>query len=92
MTGHGVEAVRAFTGLLRELLERAHETKQSTTIEPPLVKSHFTELLDRITTIPFGNKSQGKRVSQYAVIETATRAVFNEIVVSRTSISDISTF
>jgi hypothetical protein len=82
MAGHAVEAVDAFKSLLRQLLERAHTTKRATTIEPPLAKPDFTDLLDQIGTIPFGSKSQSKKISQHAVIETAARDIFNELLVS----------
>lgn len=83
MAGHAVEAVEAFKSLLRQLLERARITKSVTTIEPPLAKSSFTELLDRIGAILPGDKSQlSKKTSQYGIIETAATDIFNELLVS----------
>lgn len=82
MAGHAVEAVEASKSLLRQLLERARITKTTTAVEPPLAKSGFTELLDQISRLLPGDRSQlSKKTSQYAIIETAATDIFNDLLV-----------
>jgi THO complex subunit 1 len=83
MAGHAVEAVEVFKGQLRHLLDRARTTKTTITIEPPLAKSDFNDLLARISpTGPGAKVPDPKKTAQYAVIETAVRDIFNKLLVS----------
>ncbi len=83
MAGHAVEAVEAFQGLLQEMLDKARATKQTVTIEPPLARSDFTDLLQRVQSIEhLGQPLESNKSFRYAVIETAVRGVFNDLLVS----------
>ncbi|TVY28658.1 Uncharacterized protein LHYA1_G002303 [Lachnellula hyalina] len=82
MAGHAVQAVDEFLALLVEMLQRAEQQKQTDTVEPPLNKSDFTGLFERVepifaTTATPGVKPEVKKRSQCAIIETAVRDTFN---------------
>ena len=87
MAGHGVPAVDEFGGLLRVMLRRARPKaeaiKVTNTVEPPLIKSDLTDLFEQVDSIfsPAASPELKKR-SQYAVIETAVRDAFNDLLVS----------
>jgi len=88
MAGHAVQAVDEFLALLVEMLQRAEQQKQTDTVEPPLNKSDFTGLFERVepifaTTATPGVKPEVKKRSQCAIIETAVRDTFNGLLVSR---------
>lgn len=83
MTDHAVKAVEAFQGILQDMLDKARATKQTVTIEPPLVRSDFTDLLQRIQSIEnLSQPLERNKSFRYAVIETAVRDVFNKLLVS----------
>lgn len=88
MAGHAVQTVDEFGGLLWEMLQRAEQQKQTDTVEPPLNKSDFTDLFERVKPIFLSTatpevKPEVKKRSQCAVIETAVRDTFNSLLVSR---------
>jgi THO complex subunit 1 len=86
MAGHAVQAVDDFGGLLLEMLQRAEQQKQTDTVEPPLNKSDFTDLFERVESIfPSTAPPEVKKRGQCAVIETAVRDTFNNLLVSRAS-------
>jgi THO complex subunit 1 len=91
MVGHGVPAVDEFGGVLRGMLQRARTKakafKDTNTVEPPLIKSDLTDIFERVDSIfsPAASPELKKR-SQYAVIETAVRDAFNNLLVSLESI------
>ncbi|KAH9906171.1 THO complex subunit 1 transcription elongation factor-domain-containing protein [Xylariomycetidae sp. FL2044] len=87
-----VPQVDAVVNLLKDCLEYASTVKTSTTVDPPLAKSHFEDFLARLQDIfsrPSSNSvpenANVDRVRQYAVVETASRNVFSNII-ARTSI------
>jgi hypothetical protein len=83
MAGHAVEAVEVFHGLLQEMLDKARASKQTDTIEPPLARSDLTELLRRVESIEhLSTLAEANKSFRYAVIETAIRSVFNDMLVS----------
>jgi len=83
MAGHGVPAVDAFGELLTEMLERARATKKTDTVEPPLNKADLVDLFEQLDSIfPPSSSPEVKKRSQYAVIETAVRLKFNDLLVS----------
>ena len=86
MASHAVQAVDDFGGLLLEMLQRAEQQKQTDTVEPPLDKTDFTDLFERVESI-FSSTAppEVKKRSQWAVIETAVRDTFNSLLVSRAS-------
>lgn len=83
MASHGVQAVDAVGELLREMLQRVEMVKQTNTVEPALKKTDLGELYERVDSIfPSASSQEVKKRSQYAVIETAVRDTFNNILVS----------
>ncbi|KAF4628109.1 hypothetical protein G7Y89_g10040 [Cudoniella acicularis] len=85
MAGHGVQAVDAFGGLLLEMLQRAEMVKQTNTVEPALHKTDLGDHFERVESIfPSSSSPETKKRSQYAVIETAVRDTFNNILASTT--------
>jgi hypothetical protein len=78
-----VPAVQAFQGLLQEMLDKARAAKQTDTIEPPLTRADLSQLLQRVESIEqFSTSLEANKSFRYAVIETAIRGVFNELLVS----------
>lgn len=84
MAGHGVQAVHDFQELLQQMLLEAEVAKQTDTVEPPLNKADLEDLFVRASSIfpPLASPEIRKR-SQYAVIETAVRDTFNDLLVSQ---------
>lgn len=84
MFGHGVQAVDAFGGILRDMLGRAKSVKQTITVEPPLNKSDIIDLSAQLDpTFPSASSQELKKRIQYAIVETAVRDTFNNLLVSR---------
>ena len=82
MAGHGVPGVAICDELLKDLLQRAEEVKQTHTVEPPLNKSDFTDLLQQVETTFFAAADSTElRKRSHAVIETAIRDKFNNLLV-----------
>ncbi|TVY83925.1 Guanylate kinase [Lachnellula suecica] len=81
MAGHAVQAVDDFGGLLQDVLQRAEQQKQTDTVEPPLNKSDFADLFERVDSIFLSTAAtpEIKKRSQWAVIETAVRDTFNNL-------------
>lgn len=83
MARHAVEAVEVFHGLLLEMLEKARDSKQTNAIEPPLARADLIQLLQRVDSIErFSTSQDANKSYRYAVIETAIRSVFNNLLVS----------
>lgn len=82
MVEHGVDAVYAFGGILEEMLEQAESIKQTSTVDPPLNKSDIEDFLEQVESMFGSLKSvEQKKRSQYAIIETAVRNAFNNLLV-----------
>jgi len=83
MASHAVEAVEVFHGLLQEMLDKARLSKQTDTIEPPLARADLSQLLQKVDSIEhFSTPLEANKSFRYAVIETAIRSVFNDLLVS----------
>jgi hypothetical protein len=83
MARHAVEAVEVFHGLLQEMLDKARASKQTDAIEPPLARADLIQLLQRVESIEhFSTPLEANKSFRYAVIETAIRSVFNDLLVS----------
>ncbi|KAL6862050.1 THO complex subunit 1 transcription elongation factor domain-containing protein [Trichoderma novae-zelandiae] len=85
----GVPAVSEFENLLTELLDEASAAKQTTTIEPALVKSDFVNIHDRVSASLARSKSaetesnapaDSLRSRQFALVETAARDFFSKLI------------
>jgi len=82
MAGHVVQAVDTFGELLEDMLRRAEEIKQSNTIEPPLNKSDFTDLLERLDSSFFSSPNSPElRKRSHAIIDVSIREKFNNLLV-----------
>ena len=78
-----METVETFQGFLQEMLEKAGVVKQTNKLEPALARSEFKGLLQRVGSIElFERPIEASKSFRYAVIETAVRGVFNELLVS----------
>jgi len=83
MASHAVEAVEVFHGLLQEMLFKARASKQTDKIEPPLARADLSQLVQRVDSIEhFSTPLEANKSFRYAVIETAIRSVFNDLLVS----------
>ncbi|ESZ93055.1 hypothetical protein SBOR_6576 [Sclerotinia borealis F-4128] len=83
MEGHGLPMVDAFEQLLLEMLQQADSVKQTHTIESPLNKTDLANTYERIDRIFSEVASlESKKRSQYAIIETAVRDTFNNLLAS----------
>ena len=81
--GPGLPQVAAVEALLRESLGHAQMLKPASSIEPALNKSDFESLLTTLPTL-FTNPSTGQtfdKARQYAVVETAARDIFSNLIV-----------
>ncbi|KAH0490158.1 hypothetical protein TgHK011_001639 [Trichoderma gracile] len=83
----GVPAVSEFETLLTELLDEASVAKQTTTIEPALVKSDFVDIHDRVSASLAKSADAESNVSpdslrsrQFALVETAARDFFSKLI------------
>lgn len=87
--GNGIAAVASFAALLDQLLARAESVKPTSDIEPALDQSDFPDLRVHLSDALGAELSQGddttdpKRAQRFAVIETAVRDTFSNLVVSR---------
>ncbi|KAJ8068779.1 hypothetical protein OCU04_002475 [Sclerotinia nivalis] len=83
MEGHGLPMVDSFAQLLLEMLQQAELVKETHTIESPLTKTELANTYERIDQIFSEAASiESKKRSQYAVIETAVRDTFNNLLAS----------
>ncbi len=85
---HGIDAVAAVGNFLNDLLSRAESIKPTATIEPPLEKSDFDDLQGQLNQIfhsalvPSGNAAEHQKTHRFAIIETAVRDTFGNLIVS----------
>jgi THO complex subunit 1 len=83
MAGHVVQVVDMFGEMLNELLQRAEEVKQTDTVEPPLSKVDFEDILERVeATFFWSAETPEQRKQKHAAIDTAIRNKFNDLLVS----------
>ena len=77
-----MEAVNLCKGLLGEMLAQASEVKRTNGIEPPILKADIEEGFRRLQELPnFVERRDAKKSTRYAVIETAVREVFIDLLV-----------
>lgn len=87
--GDGIKAVASFRAFLEETLARAESVKPTSAIEPALDKSDFPDLQARLSQalgpelIQADDSTDPKRFQRFAVIETAVRDTFSDLIVSR---------
>jgi THO complex subunit 1 len=92
MEGHGVPAVDSSAQLLLEMLRQAELVKQTNTVEPPLSKNDLGDLWAQFDSI-FSEATtlETKKRGQYAIIETAARDTFNNLLVSLLPVQALDT-
>lgn len=98
MDNPGVPAVATSVSLLKELLEQAGKVKQTSTIEPALNKSDFNDIAGRVSQVAASltGAENGEATSsqikgrQYAMIETASREIFSNLIVSFAAIPKLA--
>ncbi|KAF4333831.1 nuclear matrix p84 [Fusarium beomiforme] len=86
------QAIAAFTGLLEELLSQAETVKPTSAIEPALRKSDFDDLSGRVSKTAAdvsspaaeGAPSTIDKGRQFAIIETAARNIFSQLIATTT--------
>lgn len=77
-----MEAVNLCKGHLGDMLVQASEVKQTNDIEPPILKADIEDGFRRLQGLPnFGENRDAKKSSRYAVIESAVRDAFIDLVV-----------
>ncbi|KAK3692137.1 THO complex subunit 1 transcription elongation factor-domain-containing protein [Podospora appendiculata] len=74
---HGIAAVAAFGAFLDTLLAHAETVKPTAFIEPPLDKSDFDDLQHQLDDVLGSDLDQ---VQRFAVIETAVRDIFGNLI------------
>lgn len=92
---HGVPTVAAAVAFLETQLERADSIKRTSSIEPPLDKSHFDDLRrqlgDALSYESTADESTAdKKTQRFAVIETAVRDTFKSLIVSRLPLRELA--
>jgi hypothetical protein len=77
-----VEAVRIFEELLGDMLCEGGELKGTNAIEPPILKADIATELQRLQALEnFPKTHDAKKLTQHAVIDTAVRDTFIELLV-----------
>ncbi|KAK1779279.1 THO complex subunit 1 transcription elongation factor-domain-containing protein [Copromyces sp. CBS 386.78] len=83
---HGVPGVAAFSAFLDNLLARAEAVKPTASIEPPLDKADFQDLQIQLNEAlgidpsQVGQVNDAKRTQRHAIIETAVRDTFSNLI------------
>ena len=96
MADHGVQGVSAFGEILGEMIKRAEQVKKTTTVEPALVKSDFTDILARLNSrFQLSVQTLEAKKRTHTIFDQAFRDRFNVFLVSidrerktKTNISD----
>lgn len=82
VNSHGIPAVEAIGAYLQVLLDHAESFKQARALEPTLTKSHFDDIYGHVARIFAGfDDPNGRKLRQYAIVETAARDIFGELIV-----------
>jgi len=88
MDGQGIDSVGVFSSFLSNLLSRAESVKQTASLEPPLDKSDFEDLQGQLSEMlghfasPTEETTDTKKTHQFAILETAVRDTFSNLIVS----------
>jgi hypothetical protein len=84
---HGIATVAAFGSFLDDLLAQASAVKTTSSVDPPLNKSDFEDLQGRLNEVlsskqsPSESNADAKRTQRFAIIETAVRDTFGNLIV-----------
>ncbi|KAK4167678.1 THO complex subunit 1 transcription elongation factor-domain-containing protein [Cladorrhinum sp. PSN259] len=81
---HGIEAVARAGAFLEDLLRVADSVKQTSSLEPPLAESDFDNIEEQFNAIYdaelTSNDSADTRIQRFAIIETAVRETFKNLI------------
>jgi len=87
---HGIDAVADVGAFLEKLLEDAEAVKETTAVEPPLNRSDFGDFQTQLNRIlgpqpspKAGDSADARKSQRFAIIETAVRDTFSNLIVSR---------
>lgn len=75
-----VESVEKMNTLLRQMLERAKQMKETSDIEPAITNSDLGELLPKFESFA---AEDPRKTRPFTVIDTTVRDIFNELLVSQ---------
>jgi hypothetical protein len=81
MAGEDVQSVKSYRILVRELLEKAAESKQDSDIESPLTDTDLGGTLWRVQKVKDEITGGQNQQAQYAAVETAFREKFYDLLV-----------
>lgn len=79
MSNDTMESVIAHRDLVRDLLAKAAEIKQSDDVEPPLMEADLGDYMSRIRV---KSDNETNKSHKYAAVETAFREKFYELLVT----------
>ncbi|KAK3989470.1 THO complex subunit 1 transcription elongation factor-domain-containing protein [Cladorrhinum sp. PSN332] len=81
---HGIKAVARAGAFLEDLLRVADSVKQTSSLEPPLIESDFENIEEQFNAIYdselTSNDAAEARIQRFAIIETAVRETFKNLV------------
>lgn len=80
MSSHGIASVDACSVALKEMLDKACNTKVDLSIEPALSSSDLSTYIERIGKISGGSFTASSQ-AHFAAIETACRNIFYGLLV-----------
>lgn len=81
MTGENIQSVQSYRTLVRELLEKAAESRKDSDIETPLTETDLGETLSQVQKIQEEVAGGQNQQAQYAAVETAFRERFYDLLV-----------
>lgn len=81
MEGANIQSVQSYRTLVRELLQKAAESKQDLDIEPPLTETDLGDTLSPVQKIREEVAGGQNQQAQYAAVETAFREKFYNLLV-----------
>lgn len=82
MAGDDVRAVKVYRKLVQDLLDKSAQVKRDSRIEPPLTDADLGDAIHQIQQGQDGVLKEQGQQAQYAVVETAFRQKFYNLLVS----------
>lgn len=82
MAGEDIAAVKVYRQLVQDLLDKAAEIKKDYSIEPPLNDADLGDAIHHIQQDQESGLREQSQQAQYAVVETAFREKFYDLLVS----------
>lgn len=81
MTGENIQSVQSYQALVREILEKAAESRKDWDVEAPLTENDLGETLSQVQKIQEEVAGGQNQQAQYAAVETAFREKFYDLLV-----------